>query len=789
MVWLGRVITVSLKFRVVALIVFLVLIAQTLIFGMMSMSQAHRIEADSQVTLNMAERLVATRLSQIRERGWASALLIARDPVLAHAASVGAQTATRATLQAMAKKADATRVLLIAANGTVVHDVGAANQLPLRDVDAATMLSAIITGRGSGYLTTDAGLSMWTGVTFSPESGNLAVLIYPLEAPLLADLSALSGVSLQIGPARSLSVLPAEGSRKILKRRVFLSDSGANSLAAEFAYRIPALAAVASASLSPTLLLLFLLVAAVSGAIAWVAMRSWLTPILRLQDSVKSLLAGDFRPLAFSRRKDEINKLVQTFNLLVEGVQQREKKILQTAYRDSLTSLANRTLHLERLTGAVTDAKKTGRPLTMLLVDLDQFKSVNETLGHHAGDAYLREIADRIRGVVRGADSLLRVSGESSSVASAALLARLGGDDFVVLLPGCDTDQGVRVAARLVDVVKRPYDYEGQSIRLAATVGIATYPDHAKDAAGLTQAADLALYDAKAKQMSSLAFDPAHEREREQYLSLQIELRRALEMEQLTLVYQPKVDLSGAPRLMVEALLRWDHPERGRQNPAAFIPFAEKTGFITTITRWVLDASLQQANRWKQQGMDVQIAVNVSAKDVTSDDFTTFIVERLRHYALPPQQLTIEITETAMMQEPDAARRCLTVLDSLGVKLSVDDFGTGFSSLNYLRDLPVETIKIDRGFVAMVNQDNCSRVIVKSTIDLAHSLNMKITAEGIEDAATLKTLRALGCDYAQGYYFGKPLTAQEYVSWVEHQMRRFQAAAKGGNEVAAAAMP
>ena len=158
-------------------------------------------------------------------------------------------------------------------------------------------------------------------------------------------------------------------------------------------------------------------------------------------------------------------------------------------------------------------------------------------------------------------------------------------------------------------------------------------------------------------------------------------------------------------------------------------------------------------------------------------------------YALPPQQLTIEITETAMMQEPDAARRCLTVLDSLGVKLSVDDFGTGFSSLNYLRDLPVETIKIDRGFVAMVNQDNCSRVIVKSTIDLAHSLNMKITAEGIEDAATLKTLRALGCDYAQGYYFGKPLTAQEYVSWVEHQMRRFQAAAKGGNEVAAAAMP
>jgi predicted signal transduction protein with EAL and GGDEF domain len=353
-------------------------------------------------------------------------------------------------------------------------------------------------------------------------------------------------------------------------------------------------------------------------------------------------------------------------------------------------------------------------------------------------------------------------------------LARLAGDDFAVLLPGCTAAQAERVAARLIDAARRPFVHEGQTVLLSATIGAAEFPEHALDADGLLQAADNALYEAKSQHRTVLCFDVEHERKREQRASLLGDLRRALDHDELSLVFQPKVSLAGSPRQMVEALLRWVHPERGPQSPADFVPFAEMTGFITSITRWALDHALAQSATWLRSGLDVQVGVNVSARDLAGEDFTTYVVDRLRHHGLKPDMLTIEVNEAALVKEPLAARRCLEVLDRLGVKLAIDDFGTGFSSLQYLRELPVDAVKIDRSFVSEILSDPGARIVVKSTIDLAHSLSMRAIAEGVETPEILQMLRELGCDYAQGYYFGRPLSASDYAAWVEHQARRFE---------------
>ncbi len=772
----------SLRSKVVLLTIAVVFLAQLAVFSLLSIYQANQVESDARSTLNVAERLIGARIAQMREQGWVSAIQMTRDPILSRAGLAGNSQPTMDTLRALLKKSQASRMLILENSGEVVQDIALDPKIGSRDMPP--IRSILYGGKGTGFLVRNDGLYLWVAALFGGEASPAIVLQYPINDPLRADLATYPGVIVQTGESARIKTPEAAPGSLMLSRRVFLSDAANNTLAVDLAVQVPRKFGVAMQNLGLPLYVVLGIAALLSALAGFVAMKLWLRPLELLQVSIKSLMSGDFKPLPRSRRKDEVGGLMQTFNLLVESVQQRERKILQTAYRDSLTALPNRTLYQERLGEALHNAKLSERSLTMLLIDLDQFKDVNETLGHAAGDAFLCEIANRIKGVLRGADSLLRVQ-SGTAAGPVATLARLGGDDFAVLLPGCDTEQGIRVAARLGDVINQPFDFEGQSIRLSSTIGIASYPNHAQDAVRLIHAVDLAMYEAKSKRLAAVAFDPKHERDRELYLSLQGDLRRALEMNELRLVFQPKVSLKGEQRLMVEALIRWNHPERGLQNPATFIPFAEKTGFITTITRWVLDSAMRQASIWKQQGLDVQIAVNISPKDVSGDELPTYIVARLRHYNLGAEHITVEIAERAIIQDSEATRQCLTILERFGVKMSVDDFGTGYSSLGYLRELPVHGIKIDREFVTAVNRDNCSRVIVKSTIELAHSLDIKITAEGVEDAETMASLRSLGCDFAQGYYFGKPLTADEYSDWVEHQLRRFTTLQSRRAEVAA----
>ena len=771
----------TLKAKVVLLTLLLGALAQAVVLGVVFHGESRRAEFAARGELDVAERLVNTRLSQVREQGMLAAALAARDPVLTRALTAGVGDAASSVLAGHARRVGAARAQYLRGDGGVLAEANIDN-LRIADLRPVVVRSAMMAGRSSGFIGRGADATMWTSASTSGEpgvAGSGTVFFFPVEKRLAQDLAVMPAVKLTIGMLSALDAAPRDASAAIWQRRVFLTEDSRDALALDLV-KAPVRAADIARESLPKIVVAAALALIGSALLAFVLMRLWLAPFSRLQGAVKGVLAGDSAPLASGDGRGEFAEIVKTFNVMLEGVRQRERKILQTAYRDPLTALPNRALYQERLGEALQTARKTSRSLTVLLVDLDQFKSVNDSLGHAAGDLLLKEVAERIRGVLRGADTLLRADSEGQRPgpnAAQPTLARLGADDFALLLPGCDAAQGARVASRLVDVMRKPFEHDGQSVLMAATIGVAAFPEHAHDSVTLLQAADTALHEAKSRQASIVAYDPEHERNREMHLSLLGDLRRALELDELHLLYQPKVSLSGDPRLMVEALLRWEHPERGPQSPASFVPFAEKTGFIVTLTRWVLDRALAQCASWRAGGIDVQVAVNVSARDVTSPDFPTYVVERLREHGLPADLLTIEITETAMVQEPQAAKQCLQILDRFGVKLSIDDFGTGFSSLTYLRELPVDAVKIDRSFVAPLTRDTASQVIVKSTIDLAHSLSMRVTAEGVEDAETLQALRALSCDYAQGYYFGKPLSADDFSSWVEHQSRRFLAPA------------
>jgi EAL domain-containing protein (putative c-di-GMP-specific phosphodiesterase class I) len=353
-------------------------------------------------------------------------------------------------------------------------------------------------------------------------------------------------------------------------------------------------------------------------------------------------------------------------------------------------------------------------------------------------------------------------------------VARLGADDFVIVMPDCTEAQAQRVAARVGDALGQPFAIDGQPTRINVHLGIASFPDHGQEPAVLLQAAETALLVGREGKRRISVFDVQLDSERERRMGLLTELRRALDGNELRLVYQPKVALTPDPQLRVEALVRWEHPERGLQNPADFIGFAERTGFIRELTGWVVDHSLRQIVKWRTQGMDVQVGVNLSAVDVRSADLATTIIERLRHYQLPAACLTVEISQAALELEDELILDCLRVLDRFGVKLALDDFTGGVQALALLDRLPVRTVKIERAMLSDLPKDQARQVLVKASIQLAHHKGLQVMAEGVEDAATLALLRTYGCDFAQGYYFGKPLASDALHAWVDHQMRRFQ---------------
>ena len=430
----------------------------------------------------------------------------------------------------------------------------------------------------------------------------------------------------------------------------------------------------------------------------------------------------------------------------------QEAKLEHQALHDALTGLPNRKLLQDRLEHALETAKRECKPLGLLLLDLDRFKTINDTLGHAVGDVLLCDVARRLAAQIRRSDTI----------------ARLGGDEFAVLLPAVtDLARAHRVSQRILTALERPFDIKELQLEVGISVGVALYPDHAEDADSLLQCADVAMYIAKNAQSGLALYDQSNDINSVRHLTLTGELRHAIESDQLSFDYQPQIELASGRVFGVEALARWRHPVHGFIPPDEFILQAEQTGLIGPLTLWAFNAALQQSADWRQAGFDIAMAINLSARNLQDGELPTTLRRLLADWELPAECLTLEITESAIMLDPDMALKIIRRFYDMGIRLAIDDFGTGHSSLAYLSRLPLHELKVDRSFVINMTQNDNDALIVRSTIDLAHSLGLKVVAEGIENEQHMQILRALGCDIGQGYGISRPLASPQIDRWLQ----------------------
>ena len=432
-----------------------------------------------------------------------------------------------------------------------------------------------------------------------------------------------------------------------------------------------------------------------------------------------------------------------------ETVAQAEANRRQ-ALHDALTGLPNRTLLRQRAEAALEGAASGS--VALMLIDLDRFKEINDTLGHAYGDVVLQAVADRLGGAVRATDTV----------------ARLGGDEFAVLLPGVDGVQAAEdLATRALTALVGGVEADGVSLDVEASIGIAMAGEDGADVESLLRNADIAMYSAKDRSLGVCVYGSELDDHSPERLGLLGDLRRAMDAGELVLHWQPKVSLPGEEVRGVEALLRWHHPERGVIPPGVFIPAAERTPVIRPLTRYVLDAAVAQCARWRAAGRHLDVAVNVSARNLLDDRFVDDVLEVLTRWDVPASSLELEVTESAIMADPARAQLILGRLADVGVTLSIDDFGAGYTSLSHLKDLPVHQLKIDRSFVAHMTTDRSDALIIRSVVELGRNLGLTTVAEGVEDRETLDRLGELGCDVAQGYLVCRPLPADALERWFD----------------------
>lgn len=511
-----------------------------------------------------------------------------------------------------------------------------------------------------------------------------------------------------------------------------------------------------SESLAPYLpLQLNLLALSILGALVFIAgsiftAKRITQPLTALVNTAELLEKGDYSTAIESRGNDEIGHLGRTFDRMREAIAERERKISKLAYWDELTQLPNRAFFTDQLLKFAENYKTNNQTFSVLMMDLDRFKHVNDVLGHSVADNLLTGVAYRLKATCNTENDVI---------------ARLGGDEFGIILTNTSSVLALKVAHSLQSVLEKPIALNDSFVDLSAGVGIANYPEHTNDIELLLSRAEIAMYAAKNSPGGVSVYHGGLDVAHEENLSLVSEIRVAIEQNQLSLYVQPKIDFATGKLLAVEALVRWNHPERGMIYPDMFIPFAEQTGHISKISYWMLSEAARYAALWQKQGLDMTVAVNLSARDLIDIELPNKLKEILAQHALTAYSLSLEITESSIMDDPARALDTVERIAKMGIRLSIDDFGTGYSSLAYLKRLPVNELKIDKSFVMNIEHDQDDVTIVKSTIELGHNLGLKVVAEGIENEKVWDILKAMGCDYGQGYFMSRPMHADKLFDW------------------------
>jgi diguanylate cyclase (GGDEF)-like protein len=449
-------------------------------------------------------------------------------------------------------------------------------------------------------------------------------------------------------------------------------------------------------------------------------------------------------------RQDEIGNFARAFDQMRQNIQASQAEVQRLAYWDRMTGLPNRAQFRERLKQHLMADTVPTQPVAVIVLDLDRLKHINDVLGYGFGDQVLMVVAERLQ----------RLFGTSDT-----LLARLGGGQFAVLLAGLESDAAMAQGRRIHLALEAPVSIDGQTVDLHAGMGITVWPEQPGDADVLIGHAEVAMYAAKRKGTDTQMYDAALDSGSSQTLSLLSELRQAIDQNELRLFLQPKIGLASHNVVAAEALVRWEHPTRGLMPPMEFIPFAEQTGFIRHLTLWVLEETAKQWPGLQSPSGQLRIAINLSTRDLMDQEFPDKLEALLNRYGVPREGFCLEITESAIMDDPVRAEETLNRLAAFGYKLSIDDFGTGYSSLAYLKRLPVSELKIDKSFVMGMEKDVSDAQIVKSTIDLAHNLGLSVVAEGIENQQVYDLLRTLNCDEGQGYFMSKPMVCTQFVAW------------------------
>lgn len=515
----------------------------------------------------------------------------------------------------------------------------------------------------------------------------------------------------------------------------------------------------------------------------WVLMSIGLRPLDKLSVVVQRIGAGDFSARVEKTGSREfvelitvVNDMSQKLHALYEERRQAEitvlklnedlehrveartmelaianKELTHQALHDALTDIPNRTLLYERLQQAIVVAKRERKTVALMMMDLDHFKEINDTMGHHTGDLVLQAVATRLRNVLRQSDTV----------------ARLGGDEFAMVLPGAgDKNSAILAAKKILNAVQIPISMEGRNLDIGASLGIVLYPDEGDEASLLLQRADVAMYAAKRGKTGYAYYNTDADRYSVDRLALKSELRHAIQNNELVLYYQPKIDFSSNCISGLEALVRWQHPRHGLMFPDDFIPLAERTNLIKPLTEWVLQEALRQSCVWHADDMPLTVAVNISAINLQDPDFIKSVADALHKTGASAEWLELEITETAIMKEPAVAIAAIAELNRMGVQLAIDDFGTGYSSMAYLKKLLVAKIKIDKSFVMDMHSNNNDAVIVRTLIGLGHSLGLSVVAEGVESTEIWNDLKTLGCDSAQGYSMSRPIPPDKLDEWL-----------------------